>query len=108
VDPTKPALAIAFEGTLSEGVLGEFSKGHASIEGSMDALQELNRKYRLIICTSSPATKLSEIADWIARNRGPRHFTFEVTNTRPAAAFYIEKRGLKFESWQQVLNSLEG
>ena len=106
MDITKPAISIAFEGTLSEAFLGEFTRGHASIDGAMDALQELNRKYRLVICTSNPPSKFEEITDWIIRNRGARHFTFEVTNTRPAAAYYIEKRAIKFDSWSQVMNLL--
>lgn len=106
MDPTKPAISIAFEGTISDGSLGEFSRGHASIEGAMDALQELNRKYRLIICTSAPASKLEEISDWIIRNRGARYFTFEVTNKRPAAAYYVEKRAVEFKNWQQVVSLL--
>jgi hypothetical protein len=106
VDYTKPAIAIAFEGTLSDGSLGEFSSGHASIDGAMDALQELNRKYRLIICTSAGPSRFAEINDWIVRNRQGRHFTFEVTNNRPAAVYYIEKRAIKFESWPQVMNLL--
>lgn len=106
-DPTKPALAIAFEGTLSRGFLGELMNPTASIEGAMDALQQLSRKFRLIICTASPASKLDEITDWVNRNKGGRYFTFEVTNTRPAAVYYIEKRAIKFESWNQVLSLLE-
>lgn len=106
MDPTKPAIAIAFEGTISDGSLGEFNRGHVSIDGAMDALQELNRKYRIIICTSAPASRLEEICDWITRNRGSRHFTFEVTNKRPAAAYYIEKRGIEFRNWSQVMSLL--
>jgi hypothetical protein len=106
MDPTKPAISIAFEGTLSDGSLGEFSSGHASIDGAMDALQELHRKYRLIICTSAPVSMHEAISDWVIRNRGGRYFTFEVTNKRPSAAYYIEKRAVKFDSWSQVVSLL--
>lgn len=105
-DPTKPAIAIAFEGTLTDGLLGEFVNNPKSIDGAMDAMQELGRKYRLVVVTSSPESKLEDIHDWIIRNRGARHFTFEVKNTRPAAVYYIEKRAIKFESWKQVLELL--
>jgi|SRR3979490_2551389 len=106
MDPTKPAISVAFEGTISDGSLGYFSKGHASIDGAMDALQELSRKYRLVICTSNTPSKFEEITDWIVRNRGARYFNFEVTNIRPTAVHYIEKRAVKFENWSQVMSLL--
>lgn len=106
MDPTKPAISIAFEGAITDGLLGEFVHTPKSIDGAMDALQELGRKYRLIIVTSSPESKLEDIHDWIVRNRGARHFTFEVRHTRPAAVYYIEKRAIKFENWQQVMHLL--
>jgi hypothetical protein len=106
----KPAICIAFEGTISEGTLSTYEgyQLHASVEGAMDALQELSWKYRIVICTSSPSHKLSEINDWIIRNKGARGFVFELTNIRPPAVYYIEKRGIKFESWDQVMNLLGG
>jgi hypothetical protein len=109
MDLTKPAIAIGFEGAISDGQLNHLlGRGHVSVEGSMDALQELGRKYRLIICTYSPEAKFEEISDWITRNKGARYFTFEVTNRRPAAAYYIEKRAIKFDNWNQVLSTLFG
>lgn len=108
MDPTKPAIAIGFEGTISEGFLGSSLLGTASIDGAMDALQELNRKFRLVICTSSPPSRFEEISDWITRHRGHRYFTFEITDKRPPAAYYIEKRGIKFENWKQVMSLLGG
>lgn len=106
MDSTRPALAIAFEGTITDGLLGELVYQWNSIDGAMDALQEMGRKYRLIICTSSPESKFEDIADWINRNKGSRYFNFEITNKRPAAVYYIEKRAIKFDNWKNVLSLL--
>jgi hypothetical protein len=106
VDQTKPAISISFEGTISDGFLGEFARQATSIDGAMDALQELNRKFRLIIVTSNSPSKFPEISDWIIRNKGERHFTFELTNIKPVATYMIDKRAIKFDNWPQILQSL--
>ncbi len=105
---TKPAIAIAFERTISDSLLGADMLNNESVAGAMDALQELSWKYRLVVVTTSPSSKFSEISDWIMRNRGGRSFQFEVTNVKPPALYHIDSRALRFESWPQVLSVLSG
>jgi hypothetical protein len=102
----KPTICIAFEGIITEGYLGGDLLQDISVPGAMDALEALSRKFNLVIITASQPHKFSAITDWINRNKGSRYFLFEVTNIRPAAAYYIEKRAIKFDNWNNVMSLL--
>jgi hypothetical protein len=106
LNSTKPILAIAFEGVICDTYSGGNLLNESPVPGAMDALMELGRKYRLMIVTTNQPYKFSEISDWLTRNKGSRYFTCEITNQRPAATYYIEKRAIKFDSWNQTLNVL--
>lgn len=89
-----------------DGVLHAYSRGWGDgsvydepMPGAVDAVRKLSEHYKLIVQTSRK--NLDDVREWLGRHGFP---FMVVTNEKPPAVLYIDDRGLRFESWEQVMN----
>lgn len=109
-------LCIDFDGVIHNHNLG-FHDGTIygdPIEGSLEALKQLSRKYRLIIytCKANPDRPLINgktgeelIWDWLDKH-GVKQNVASVTYTKPNAVAYIDDKAIRFMDWEQTLQDL--
>ncbi len=74
------------------------------VVGATQALAYLTDQGHTIIVHTA-RTELSHVRDWLDFFSVPYH---DVTSTKPDAEWYIDDKGLRFESWHQVLDALDG
>ena len=109
-------LCIDFDGVIHNHNLG-FYDGTIygdPIEGSLKALKQLSKKYRLIIytCKANPDRPLINgktgeelIWDWLDKY-GVKENVTSVTYTKPNAVAYIDDKAVRFMDWEQTLQDL--
>jgi hypothetical protein len=109
---SKQTIAIDFD-----GVLHKYSKGwhdgsiyDVPVEGSLEAVKELSKKYDIVIFTARLANlnendrmiKSFEIATWLLQN-GFIKLIKAITGQKPKAMLYIDDRALHFTDWKSAL-----
>lgn len=110
-------LAIDFD-----GVVHTFDRGWHDgtcygepIEGSIEAIKELSKNYRIIIFTAKVKkdrplvdgkTGLTLVNEWLDKH-GLTSYVSEVTCEKPRAKYYIDDKAIRFENWDDVLGELE-
>lgn len=89
-----------------DGVLHAYSRGWVDgsvydepMPGAVAAAKKLSERHWLVVQTTRE--NLDEVRAWLERYGFP---LMEVTNRKPPAVLYIDDRGLRFESWEQVLS----
>jgi hypothetical protein len=104
-------LAIDFD-----GVIHAYSRGWEGgaiydepVPGVAEALALLALDYRLVVFTARDLKppEAREIGLWLYEH-GLTQYIAEVTNEKPKAWAYIDDRAIRFESWKQALDSVEG
>lgn len=110
-------IAIDFDGVIHKNSKG-FYDGTVydePIEGALEAIKELSQKYEIVIFTAkakpdrplvSGKTGSELIWDWLEKYNIQQYIK-KVTSEKPRAVFYIDDKGIRFESWTQTLNYLE-
>lgn len=112
-DKRKRSVAVDFD-----GVIHRYSKGWRDgtiydppIDGAVDALARLHRRYRVVIFTTRVSDAMRDgvmqreaIIAWLQRYglRRGEHWD-EITATKPPALVYIDDRGLHFTAWDDAL-----
>ena len=101
---TKPNIAIDFDGVIHAHKNPiEGRRMGPPIEGAKEALKTLSRKYNIIIF-SVWGDKPKTIEDFMKYYE----LSFNsVTNIKPNATFYIDDRGLHFNSWSETLAEVD-
>tara|TARA_Y100000592_G_scaffold91377_1_gene151447 strand:+ start:8432 stop:8824 length:393 start_codon:yes stop_codon:yes gene_type:complete len=110
-------LAIDFD-----GVVHNFDKGYHDgtcygepIEGSLEAIRELSKKYRIIIFTAKakPSRPLVNgktgkelVTDWL-KHHNVIDCVSEITAEKPRAFLYIDDKGYRFQNWQHTMLFME-
>ena len=110
-------LAIDFD-----GVVHTFDKGYYDgtcygepIEGSLEAIRELSKKYRIIIFTAKakPSRPLVNgktgeelVIEWL-KDHDIIDCVSEVTAEKPRAFLYIDDKGYRFQNWQDTMLFME-
>jgi len=105
-----------------DGVVHTFDKGYhdgtcygAAIDGSLEAIKELSKKYNIIIFTakakpSRPLVKNKTgtelVRDWLEEH-GVLKYVSEITAEKPRAFLYIDDKGYRFENWSDTMKFLE-
>ena len=109
-------IAIDFDGVIHKNSLG-FSDGtiyDSPIKGTKEALEQLHKKYKIIIftCKVKPDRPLIKgktgkqlIKDWLSKHN-LLQYIHEITCEKPRAVLYIDDKGYKFNNWDSTLNFL--
>ena len=116
---TKNTIGIDFDGVIHR-YSKEFLDGtlyDVPSDGTEEALKYLfDKKYNLIIftCRADPDRPLVNgktgtelIWDWLKKYKLDEYIS-KVTYVKPRALFYIDDKGIRFESWKQTLEFLKG
>jgi hypothetical protein len=110
-------LCIDFDGVIHSYHLG-FHDGTIygyPIEGSLDAVRELSKKYKIIIFTAKAKkdrplvngkTGTELVWEWLHKY-GITDCIAEVTAEKPRGFLYIDDNGYRFESWVDTLKYVE-
>jgi hypothetical protein len=109
----KNNLAIDFD-----GVIHTFDKGFHDgtcygdpIEGSLEAVRELSKKYTIIIFTAKAKpnrplvngkTGVELVSEWLDKH-GILDCVKEITSEKPRSMLYIDDNGYRFENWNDTL-----
>lgn len=105
-----------------DGVVHTFDKGYhdgtcygAPIDGSLEAIKKLSKKYNIIIFTAKakPSRPLVNnktgtelVRDWLEEH-GVLKYVSEITAEKPRAFLYIDDKGYRFENWPDTMKFLE-
>jgi len=105
-----------------DGVLHNANKGWGDgtcygdpLPGSIDAIKELSKKYKIIIFTAKAksdrplvngktGTKL--VQEWFERHNILEYID-DITSEKPRAELYIDDNGYRFENWKDTLSFIE-
>ncbi len=109
-------LAIDFD-----GVIHNFDKGYYDgtcygepIEGSLEAIKSLSKKYKIIIFTAKakPSRPLVNgktgtelVQEWL-ENHNIMQYVSEITSEKPRSQIYIDDKGYHFQNWKDTLDYL--
>jgi hypothetical protein len=112
----KETIAVDFD-----GVVHKYSKGISDgsiYDGPMEdvaqALKDLASKYKIVLftCRANPDNPIRDgktgkesILNWL-KKWTLNDYISEITYIKPRAIFYIDDRGIKFDSWNQVINDI--
>ena len=116
VNASEKTIALDFDGVIHNDTKG-FHDGTiygVPIDGTKDALFELSKSFKLVIysCKSNPKRPLINgktgtelIWEWLDQ-WDMKQFISDVVINKPNALIYIDDRGLKFESWNQIMRQI--
>jgi len=92
-----------------DGVLHDFKNPKPGrrmgepIEGAKEALKSFKQARHKIIVLSVWGNKARIIGDWMKYYDLPFD---EITNIKPAADWYIDDNGYRFENWKDTINAI--
>jgi histidinol phosphatase-like enzyme len=116
-EQTLSVIAIDFDGVIHKNSMG-FYDGTIydnPVEGVKEALKCLSRKFQIVIftCKAKPNRPLVNgksgkrlIVEWLRKHDLFKYIS-DITHEKPRAMFYIDDKGIKFESWKQVMEEIE-
>ena len=111
-------IAIDFDGVIHKNSKG-FHDGTIYddlLPSTKEALEFLSKKYKLIIytCKATPErplvngkTGVELIWEYLEKHDLAK-FIDSITNKKPWALFYIDDKAIRFDSWKQILNEIDG
>jgi hypothetical protein len=106
-------LAIDFDGVIHNADKGYFDGTCYGdpIPGSLSALRELSKKYRIVIFTAKakPNRPLIDgksgtqlVSEWLEKYCVLQYIA-EITSEKPRAILYIDDNAFRFENWHDTL-----
>ena len=106
-------LAIDFDGVIHKNSKGFFDGTvyDEPIDGVKDALEQLSKKYKIVIftCKVKPDRPLingktgKELIDaWLSKHI-LLHYISEITCEKPRASYYIDDKAIHFTNWDNCL-----
>tara|TARA_B100001059_G_C17811047_1_gene572272 strand:- start:888 stop:1286 length:399 start_codon:yes stop_codon:yes gene_type:complete len=116
VNKSEKTIAIDFDGVIHNDSLG-FHDGTIygdPIDGSLIAIKELSKNYKLIIytCKANPKRPLIEskngidlIWKWLDQHKITNYID-DVIWGKPNAIIYIDDKGYRFQNWHQTIKDL--
>lgn len=108
INHDRPPICVDFD-----GVIHAYSRGFADgtiydgpTDGVAKAMIKLKKKYYVYVNSQRSGTPEGKkaIEEYLAKYEIPYD---EIAMTKPAAKFYIDDRGIRFKSWNQVLKEIE-
>lgn len=104
----KPTLAIDFDGVIHDySSVIEAGRMGLPVRGAREAMIELKTQgYTLAIYSIKAETTYGtkRLLEWLEINEIPYD---EVCVVRPAAAIYLDDRGLEFRNWKKALRDID-
>ena len=104
----KPTLAIDFDGVIHDySSVIEAGKMGQPVKGARQAMELLKAEgYTLAIYSIKAETSYGtkKLLEWLEMNEIPYD---EVCVVRPAAAIYLDDRGLEFRTWKKALRDID-
>lgn len=95
-----------------DGVIHTYDRGWQDgeiygelVPGAREALSLLAQRFRLVVFTAR--YDLDAVRDWLKQKHIDQFFK-DVTNKKPAAYAYLDDRAIRFISWDQTLEELNG
>tara|TARA_B100000900_G_C20043216_1_gene498876 strand:+ start:162 stop:536 length:375 start_codon:yes stop_codon:yes gene_type:complete len=104
-----------------DGVIHKNSKGFFDgtvydepIEGSLDALKRISKKYDIIIFTAKAKkdrgkingkTGTEMVWEWLKKYKMDIYVK-DVTSEKPRAVAYIDDKAIRFDKWKNVLDEI--
>ena len=106
-------LAIDFDGVIHKNSKGFFDGTvyDEPINGVKDALEQLSKKYKIVIftCKVKPDRPLINgktgkelIEAWLSKH-SLLHYISEITCEKPRASYYIDDKAIHFTNWDNCL-----
>jgi hypothetical protein len=105
-----------------DGVIHSFEYGYhdgtiygTPIEGSIESLRCLSKKYKIVIFTAKAKpdrplvngkTGIELIWEWLEKYN-INQYVSEVTSEKPRCICYIDDKAIQFHNWKQALKDLE-
>jgi len=105
-----------------DGVLHNADKGWGDgtcygdpLPGSIDAIKELSKKYKIIIFTAKAKpdrplvngkTGTELVQEWFKKNNILEYID-SITSEKPRAELYIDDNGYRFENWNDTLKFIK-
>jgi hypothetical protein len=105
-----------------DGVLHNADKGWGDgtcygdpLPGSIDAIKELSKKYKIVIFTAKAKpdrplvngkTGTELVQEWFERHNILSYID-SITSEKPRAELYIDDNGYRFENWNDTLKFVE-
>lgn len=90
--PSRPRLAVDFDGTIFDG--------KNILPGCVEVLTRLRLKYRIAIFSArATASERNEMTLLLIKNEVPYD---EILDQKPEFEFLIDDRAIRFESWEKV------
>jgi 5'(3')-deoxyribonucleotidase len=110
-------LAIDFDGVLhnADKGWGDGTCYGDPLPGSIDAIKELSKKYKIIIFTAKAKpdrplvngkTGIELVQEWFKRHNILEYID-SITSEKPRAELYIDDNGYRFENWNDTLKFVE-
>lgn len=110
-------IAIDFDGVIHSFELG-YHDGTiygSPIEGSVDAIKKLSKKYHIVIYTAKAKkdrplingkTGPELIWEWL-KKYGLNEYIKDITAEKPRCICYIDDKAIQFQNWNQALSDLK-
>ncbi len=105
-----------------DGVIHNWDKGWVDgtlygepIPGSIEAIKELSKKFRLVLWTAKAKknrplingkTGIHLIHEWLKKYDIDKCFA-DITSDKPRARLYIDDNAYRFDNWKNTLNFIE-
>lgn len=110
-------VAIDFDGVLHDAYQG-WGDGTCygdPLPGAIDAVEELSKKYKIIIFTAKAKpdrplvngkTGVELVKEWFEKHN-ILNYIYDITSEKPRAELYIDDNGYRFENWSDTLKFIE-
>ena len=109
-------IAIDFDGVIHDFKgWGDGTCYGEPLEGSIEAIQNLSKKYNIIIFTAKSKpnrplvggkTGTQLVWEWLEKYN-LTEYVKEVTAEKPRAKIYIDDKGYRFNNWKETLNFID-
>ncbi len=109
-------ISIDFDGVIHQHFgVGDGTVSGGIIDGAKDALEQLSKKYRIILFTAKAKpdrplvngkTGIELVWEWLEKHDVAKYI-HSITSEKPRAVCYIDDKAVRFVNWQQTLSDVQ-
>ena len=111
VELGKRTLVIDLDGVIATGTVEEVYSEEAGwayekctlIEGAKEGLEELSKKYKLILSTARLEVDTEKTIEWLEKHEILKYFDEVHIGKKSPAIAYIDDKAVRFNGWEEVL-----
>lgn len=111
VELGKRTLVIDLDGVIATGTVEEVYSEEAGwayekctlIEGAKEGLEELSKKYKLILSTARLEADTEKTIEWLEKHEILKYFDEVHVGKKSPAIAYIDDKAVRFNGWEEVL-----